>query len=178
MQAYVEGDVRAFQRLFASLTPSLRAFFRRSVRDAAVADDLVQTTFLKLHGARRRWRPGERLRPWVFAIAAHVRTDWLRSQGRRAAEALGEGALEEADPSGDPSSGLRARERSERVHAALESLTEEQRTVVRLHRFEGLAFAQIGAALGITEGAAKLRAFRAYAELRKRLGDLVAEESP
>jgi hypothetical protein len=35
---------------------------------------------------------------------------------------------------------------------------------------------QVGAILGITEGAAKLRAFRAYAELRKRLGDLGTED--
>lgn len=176
MQAYVEGDARAFQRLFDSLSPALRAFFRRSVRDAAVADDLVQTTFLKMHGARRRWRRGERLRPWVFAIAAHVRGDWLRGHGRRATEALDEETLA-ADASSDPSAALRERERSARVHAALESLTAEQRVVVRLHRFEGLGFAQIGAALGITEGAAKLRAFRAYAELRKRLGDLLGEDS-
>ena len=39
-------------------------------------------------------------------------------------------------------------------------------------------FAEIGKILGISEGAAKLRAFRAYEELRKRLGDLVEEESP
>jgi RNA polymerase sigma-70 factor, ECF subfamily len=178
MQAYVEGDVDAFQRLFESLAPSLHAFFMRSVRDASVAQDLMQTTFLKLHGARRLWKREERLRPWVFAIAAHARVDWFRSQGRVAAETLDEEGLSAPDPSSDPSAGLRDRERSERVHAALESLTEPQRVVVHLHRFEGLGFAEIGKVLGISEGAAKLRAFRAYAELRRQLGDLIVEDSP
>ncbi|HYS79158.1 MAG TPA: RNA polymerase sigma factor [Anaeromyxobacteraceae bacterium] len=178
MQAYVEGDVEAFERLFASLAPSLHGFFMRSVGDASAAEDLMQTTFLKLHGARRRWRRGERLRPWVFAIAAHVRVDWLRRQGRLATGTLDDEGLSAADPSSDPGAGLRDRERSERVHLALESLTEPQRVVVHLHRFEGLGFAEIGTILGISEGAAKLRAFRAYAELRKRLGDLVEEGSP
>jgi len=178
MQAYVEGDVEAFERLFASLAPSLHGFFMRSVGDASAAEDLMQTTFLKLHGARRRWRRGERLRPWVFAIAAHVRVDWLRRQGRLATGTLDDEVLSAADPSSDPGAGLRDRERSERVHLALESLTEPQRVVVHLHRFEGLGFAEIGTILGISEGAAKLRAFRAYAELRKRLGDLVEEGSP
>ena len=64
------------------------------------------------------------------------------------------------------------------MHLALESLTEPQRVVVHLHRFEGLGFAEIGRILGISEGAAKLRAFRAYEALRKRLGDLVEEGAP
>jgi RNA polymerase sigma factor (sigma-70 family) len=177
MQAYAEGDVEAFKRLFASLAPSLHAFFMRSVGNASAAEDLMQTTFLKWHGARRLWKRGERLRPWVFAIAAHVRVDWLRSQGRLPTETLDEEGLSAPHPSSDPSAGLLDRERSERVHAALESLTEPQRIVVHLHRFEGLGFAEIGMILGISEGAAKLRAFRAYEELRKRLGDLVEEAS-
>ena len=99
MQAYAEGDVEAFERLFASLAPSLHAFFMRSVGNASAAQDLMQNTFLKLHGARRQWRRGERLRPWVFAIAANVRVDWLRSQGRLATESLDDGGLSAADPS-------------------------------------------------------------------------------
>lgn len=178
MQAYVEGDVEAFQRLFASLAPSLHAFFVRSVGNKSAADDLMQTTFLKLHGARRQWKRGERLRPWAFSIAAHVRVDWLRDQGRLPTEALDEEGVSAPHSSSDPSAGLQDRERSERVHLALESLTEPQRIVVHLHRFEGLGFAEIGRILGISEGAAKLRAFRAYEELRKRLGDLVEEGSP
>jgi RNA polymerase sigma factor (sigma-70 family) len=178
MQAYVEGDVGAFQRLFESLGPSLHAFFVRSAGNASVAEDLTQTTFLKLHGARRRWRRGERLRPWVFTIAAHVRVDWLRSRGRLAEDALDDDVLSAPHPSSDPSAGLSDRERRERVHAALAALTEPQRVVVHLHKFEGLGFAEVGQILGISEGAAKLRAFRAYEELRRRLADLVAEESP
>jgi RNA polymerase sigma-70 factor, ECF subfamily len=178
MQAYVEGDPEAFRRLFASLAPSLHGFFMRSVRNASVAEDLMQTTFLKLHGARRGWRRGERLRPWVFAMAAHVRVDWLRSQGRADAEPLDEEALAAPHPAADASARLVDRERSDRVHAALDALTEPQRIVVHLHRFEGLSFAEIGGILGISEGAAKLRAFRAYEDLRRRLGDLAAEGSP
>jgi RNA polymerase sigma-70 factor, ECF subfamily len=178
MQAYVEGDLRAFERLFASLAPSLRAFFLRSVGNASTADDLAQTTFLKLHGARRRWRRGERVRPWVFTIAANVRVDWLRAQGRVPTEALDDEGGAVPDAAADPAAALDGRERSERVHAAIDALSESQRVVVHLHRFEGLGFAEIGRILGISEGAAKLRAFRAYEELRRRLGDLVAEEAP
>ncbi len=59
----------------------------------------------------------------------------------------------------------------------MDSLAESQRVIVHLHRFEELTFGEIGKVLGISEGAAKLRAFRAYEQLRKLLLDLVAESS-
>ena len=178
MQAYVEGDAEAFQRLFDALAPAVHAFFVRTLRDPAVGDDLTQTTFLKMHASRRQWRRGNGVRPWIFSIAAHVRADWLRSRGRDATEPYDDEAMSSADSAEDPGAAAGRRERGERVRAALESLTEPQRIVVHLHRFEGLAFAEIGTILGISEGAAKLRAFRAYEELRKRLGDLAGEETP
>jgi len=177
MEAYVAGDPTAFQRLFRLLAPSVLAFFKRSVGDGAAAEDLLQTTFLKLHGARGSWRQGERLRPWLFTIAARVRVDWLRRNGRRGDEEELDGdILEDPDHTGQPGELALEKERAERVRRALDRLPEPQRAVVHLHRFEGLGFAEIGNALGITEGAAKLRAFRAYAQLRTLLADLVSEE--
>lgn len=173
MEAYVTGDAAAFERLFGSLAPALRAFFARSVGQGAVADDLVQTTFLKVHAARRSWRTGERLRPWAFTVAARVRVDWLRSMGRPEQELEDEQVVQDPDPRGDPVEALSAEERAGRVRAALERLPEPQRLVVHLHRLEGMTFAEIGRVLGISEGAAKLRAFRAYAQLRTLLADLV-----
>ncbi|HEY6003471.1 MAG TPA: RNA polymerase sigma factor [Anaeromyxobacter sp.] len=174
MEAYAAGDAESFQRLFRALAPSVHAFFLRSAARSA-ADDLVQTTFLKLHAARRSWRRGERLRPWLFTIAARVRVDWLRRQGRQDSE-LDEEAEADPDPREDPAAETLARERADRVKRALDALPEPQRVVVHLHRFEELGFAEIGRILGITEGAAKLRAFRGYGRLRTLLADLVAEE--
>ena len=175
MEAYVSGDAEAFQRLFRALAPSVHAFFARTVRHGAVAEDLLQTTFLKLHRARGSWRGGERVRPWVFTIAARVRTDWLRRSGC-GEEELDDLALPDSGARCDPAAVVLARERSERVRAALEHLSGPQRVVVHLHRFEELTFAEIGKILGISESAAKLRAFRAYAELRGLLADLVTED--
>ena len=174
MEAYVAGDARAFERLFRSLAPSIRAFFQRSVGQAAVAEDLLQTTFLKIHAARAAWRRGERLRPWAFTVAARVRVDWFRRAGRGDPEL--EADAGETDPGADPGDALLAEERAERVREALARLPEPQRAVVHLHRFEGMTFADIGKVLGISEGAAKLRAFRAYGQLRALLSDLVLED--
>ncbi len=174
MEAYVEGDAGAFERLFRAVAPSIYAFFARSVGRGPTAEDLLQTTFLKLHGARASWRRGERLRPWIFTIAGRVRLDWLRGR-RHAGEPLDDDV---ADP-GERATGADAamsRQRTDRVRAALERLPEPQRVIVHLHRFEEMSFADVGRVLGISEGAARVRAFRAYARLRELLADLVQEE--
>lgn len=175
MEAYVKGDGMAFERLFATLAPALRAFFLRSVGNASDAEDLMQTTLLKVHGSRDRWRQGARLRPWIFTIAARVRSDWLRRRGRALEDPLDDEEPAAPAPETDAVTASLGREREERVRAAIDSLTESQRIIVHLHRFEDLTFAEIGKALGMSEGAAKLRAFRAYDRLRKLLLDLVAE---
>jgi RNA polymerase sigma-70 factor (ECF subfamily) len=183
MSAYCAGDRSAFERLFTRLGPRVHGFFMRSFQDRAVADDLLQTTFLKLHRARADFRAGEPVRPWLFAIAARVRLDEYRRR-KHPVELLDEESLGHVPDAGGagaggPSAddGVETTERAEQVRAALEALPESQRVIVHLHRFEGLTFAQIAAALGTTEGAVKLRAFRAYEKLRVTLRSLVQPQT-
>jgi RNA polymerase sigma factor (sigma-70 family) len=178
MAAYCDGDRSAFERLFAALGPRVHGFFLRSFHSAAVADDLMQTTFLRLHRARGDYHRDQPLRPWLFTIAARVRLDEYRRR-KRIPEDLDEEAVaqaEEAVPRQAPEVGSAGGERAESVRAALEALPESQRLIIHLHRYESLTFAEIGRVLGATEGAVKLRAFRAYERLRKQLAPLVARE--
>jgi RNA polymerase sigma-70 factor (ECF subfamily) len=178
MAAYAAGDDRAFQALFRALAPRLLAFFRRSLADAALCEDLVQTTFVRLHAARASYRAGAPVRPWVFTIAARVRIDELRRRQRRP-RAADDRELEQlpADSDDDPDfAGIDAVERAARdssVRDAIEALPPGYRMVIHLHRFEGLSFPEIGSVLGCSAGAARIRAFRAYAILRERLRPLV-----
>jgi RNA polymerase sigma-70 factor (ECF subfamily) len=174
MAAYVAGDRRAFERLFARMAPRIHGFFVRCFGDRVIADELLQMTFLKLHQVRASYRAGAAVRPWLFTIAASVRGDELRRRYRRN-ESLDEDRLEradasdaidrarEADRAGDLS------ERAEAVRAALAKLPDSQRVVVTMHRYEGMTFGEIARALGTSEGGVRVRAFRAYETLRAEL---------
>jgi RNA polymerase sigma-70 factor, ECF subfamily len=178
MAAYCDGDRAAFERLFAALGPRVHGFFLRSFHSEAVADDLMQTTFLRLHRAREDYHRDQPLRPWVFAIAARVRLDEYRRR-KRAPEDLDDEALARAEEAGTrqgPEADSAAGQRAETVRAALDALPESQRLIVHLHRYEAMTFAEIGRVLGTTEGAVKLRAFRAYERLRKQLAPLVGKD--
>src|SRR5436309_5070538 len=171
MSAWVAGDARAFEQLFARLAPRVHGFFLRSFRDEAVADDLLQVTFMKVHRAREQFRPGLRLAPWLFAIAARVRLDELRRRLRMPEDA-DEDVIARADAQPLPDPPLDS-DVQNAVRAALEALPESQRTVIHLHRYEGMTFGEIADVLGSTSGAVKLRAFRGYEALRQRLKGLL-----
>ncbi len=183
MAEYAAGDGQAFERLFARVAPRVHRFFLRTFGETALADDLLQVTFLKVHKARRQYRPQLPLLPWLFAVAARVRLDELRRR-RRLAEDAGEDDLARAEEAG-AEEGARAQaaeaaraEAAEAVRAAIDRLPQSQRVVLHLHRYEGLPLAQVAQVLGTTEGAVKLRAFRAYEKLRQELRPLLAEEGP
>jgi RNA polymerase sigma factor (sigma-70 family) len=173
MARYAAGDEVAFQRLFALLAPRIRTFFLQSFPDNTIADDLTQTTFLRLHRARASYRPELPLKPWVFTIASRVRRDEFRRLYRLPPH-VGDSALDLAvsglsgTPPAEPTT-LDASGRTEAVRAAIKQLPESQRVVVHLHRYEELTFEQIAGVLGTTPGAVRVRASRAYERLRVEL---------
>lgn len=183
MAAYAAGDEGAFARLFASLAPKMYGFFLRSFRDRAVCEELLQTTFLRIHRGRSSYRPELAVRPWAFTIAAHVRRDELRRRhmlredpGEEALAAAAEARALDALP--DAEQGVAQRDVADRLRAALDGLPESQRAVIHLHRYEGMTFARIAEMLGTSELAVRGRAFRAYAQLRKQLADVVEGNEP
>jgi len=176
MAAYAVGDLRAFDRLFARLAPRVHGFFRRAFGDPGLADDLMQTTFLKLHRAKDSYDAARPLAPWLFTIAASVRRDELRRRYRLPPWAGEEELLQAEAADADPSAQQARGEAADAVRAALQRLPESQRTVVHLHRYEGLTFEQIAEVLGTTSGAVRVRACRAYERLRLELGPWLAAQ--
>ena len=84
MERYArEGDREAFELLFRRYAPRMLGLFRRSTGRDDVAQDLGQQTFLHVHRARRDYRIGKPLRPWLFAIAMNVRREHFRRSARR-----------------------------------------------------------------------------------------------
>ena len=72
MERFCRGDESAFETLYARHAPPTMAFLTRMVRDQALAEDLLQTTFLSVVRARRRRSAS---RPALAAIAnTHERT--------------------------------------------------------------------------------------------------------
>lgn len=168
MEQFCRGDENAFDILYARYAPQVQAFLVRMVRDAALAEDLLQATFLSVVRARGRYQPGTTVRAWVFAIAANAGRDALRRRRARREDPSGPDEVVVADAPADPPDPAAARA----VQEALMRLPFEQREAVVLHKMQDLSFEEIATALGITVSAAKVRAHRGYHRLRELLAPL------
>jgi RNA polymerase sigma-70 factor (ECF subfamily) len=148
----------ALEDLFASFSPIIRAQVQRATRDAALADDVLQETFLAALVHRDRLDP-ERLRGWLLVVARSRMMDALRSRGRG-----GEfgGSVVVADE---------AALVVDRVvlEQALASLEPSQRQVVTDVLINGLTSAEVARRAGIPQGTVRSRLHYAVAELRRRL---------
>jgi len=166
MAAYVAGDAESFQELFRRYAPLLErklALWPGGRNDVA---DLVQQTFLHLHRARHDFDSRYKLRPWLVTIAINVSREASRRKFRRHELLLDLEA--EAAPPG-VSSEERQLEPALLLREAMAQLPPEQREAIELHWIEGLAFYEVAASLGISAGAARVRAHRGYEALRKLL---------
>ena len=116
MDAYVDGDEAAFRALFERYAPILLRLTRRHLRNEELAEEIVQQTFFRLHGARNDFRRGSKLRPWVMTIAMNlVREHWRRTKRRKMTNLEVE---TQAAPEADFMP-IELRQRSELLHVAL-----------------------------------------------------------
>jgi RNA polymerase sigma-70 factor (ECF subfamily) len=146
------------ERLWRDHHAELRAFLRRRVADPGLAEDLLQTVFLKAHAGLGSLADPSRGRPWLYRIARNAVIDHLRS--RRAAEPLGDDLLEVAAQENGPEPGL---ERC--VRPMLAQMPARYREAVRLADLEGLPLLAVAERLGLSLSGAKSRVQRGRAML-------------
>ncbi len=164
------GERRAFEEVFELHADAVFALLRRLGGSSALADDLLQDTFLKLAGCAGELRPDTRLGPLLHTIA---RNTWLSA--RRAARLdLGAALDEIAGCGASPDSSAGWTELSSRTEEALLHLPPELREVVAMS-LSDLDAADAARALGLSDEAYRKRLSRARAALRGSLGRAYAE---
>jgi RNA polymerase sigma-70 factor (ECF subfamily) len=174
MDRYARGDDAVFDELYRRGAPRVRGFLIRLCGDPALADDLTQEAFLRVHRARGGFVAGAPALPWMLAIARNAFLDQARrahvrqKSGMKVDPEQG-GTQAEAPPGTRGDEVLAAREMLDVVRATLEAMPMPHREAFVLIRFEGLSVSEAAQILGATEGAVKIRAFRAYEALRTEL---------
>jgi RNA polymerase sigma-70 factor (ECF subfamily) len=166
MIAYQAGHIEAFESLYRILHPVLFHYLLYKTFNYALAEDLLQESFLQMHRSRRSYLPGKPVLPWAFAVARHVfLMDQRARQRRHRHEAPADSILSEIAL---PPEFERMAER-QTIRKALAQLDPGQCEVLLMHHIWGFSFHEIAAIMGIRRGAAKLRAHRAIKSLRNIL---------
>jgi RNA polymerase sigma-70 factor, ECF subfamily len=128
-----------------------------------VADDLVSETFIRLWHARARLDLTT-VRGYLFTITRNLYLQLQRQRGR--SDELPEHVI---DPRPGPDEEAGSRDHLRVVLAALQTLPELDRSALLMRADEDLSYAEIGAALGISEVLARVRVHRARLALAQRL---------
>ena len=171
----------------------LYRFLLRMTGDPALAEDLFQETFLRLHRARSAYHPSQELKPYLFRIALNAFRDArarLKAHATASLDAPGRADDPESggtaaplreqlpSPTPPPSADCEQGELRHRVRAALDRLPETEREVVVLRVFEGLSFPEIAQATDVPVPTAKSRLRYALRRLRPILEHYLAGPAP
>jgi RNA polymerase sigma-70 factor, ECF subfamily len=150
--AFKGGEVAAFDTLFDRYDQPIFGYIFRSVGDPALAEELTQDVFLKVFLHLRRTAAETTFKAWIYRIATTTCIDAHRAATRRPALVRDEEALAlVADrAAGDPEQRTIQREQRRAVHRTLDALPAHYRQALILRQLQGLSYAEIGEALGIT----------------------------
>src|SRR5258707_9903074 len=165
MERYQQADPEAPAALVGALSPALLRFFKSQVASCEQADDLLQETWLRIHGVRHTYRPGEPVLPWIYAIARRVRVDGYRRTRRIT---LHETTMELLPERPAPAE---ARNRVPAFETLVAALPDAQREVLTMLKVGGLSLEEVARATSSTVGAVTQKAHPAYKRLRKLLPD-------
>jgi RNA polymerase sigma-70 factor (ECF subfamily) len=158
-----DGDRESCRILLDDIGPMIANFLRRRIADREELEDVYQETLMAFFQARHTYQPSRPLEPWLFAIARntaadHARRYWTRASLEQLTDEIQEAAAEESHSDPD-------------LEAAMARLPERQRQAFTMLKLEGLSIAQAADRAGVSVGAFRVRAHRAYKALRKMIGE-------
>ena len=188
------GDEQAFTALIEELGPSMLRVARMYVSTRAVAEDVVQETWLAVLSGIERFEGRSSLKTWIFRIL----TNRAKTRGEREGRSVpfssfasdadaDEGATVDADRfqrggqfegawrsapsrwSDLPENRLVGKETIEVAQAAIAALPESQRTVITMRDVDGWSAEEVRNVLGLSESNQRVLLHRARAKVRRAL---------
>lgn len=162
------GDAAAREQLVRRYLDDVYRLTSRILGDRELAQDATQDAFVNALGALDRFRGDASFRTWLLRIALNAARSVGRRQVRRREVTL---VLAEHEPALGQDAATRVEQSTEaaRVERVLATLPTKQRLAVTLRIQQGLSYAEIGAALDCSEGAARVNYHLGVKRLRELL---------
>jgi RNA polymerase sigma-70 factor (ECF subfamily) len=173
------GDEQAFAELVRLYQPRLQRLARVTVGSSAVAEEVVQDTWLGIVRGIDRFEGRSSLKTWMFRILLN-RARTAATKEQRAGRPDDEGDVERFDANGawvqppEPwadraDDRIVAAHLAERVQELLPQLNDVQRQVVVLRDIEGLPADEVASLLEVSDGNQRVLLHRGRARLRELL---------
>jgi RNA polymerase sigma-70 factor (ECF subfamily) len=199
VEALRRGDEAAFASLVDSLSPALLRMARMYVRDQAVAEEVVQETWISVLRGIDGFEGRSALRTWIFRILINT----AKTRGQREARSIPFSAAASGDePSVDPDrflgpdhrwpgdwafvptewptpeEELLSGETLQVILDAIDELPEAQRAVITMHDIEGVPSAEVASTLEISDVNQRVLLHRARSKVRAALESYFGAVAP
>ncbi|MDO8614666.1 MAG: sigma-70 family RNA polymerase sigma factor [Dehalococcoidia bacterium] len=174
MQRLSYRDVAAFRALYGRYGNLVYSTSLRVVRDAQIAEDMVQEIFLRIWRKPESYMPQRgRFMTWLSSVTRNRAVDEVRSRNRRFRHETASPEERERDLPGpesdDPLLTAEMADQRRLILAALSGLPREQRETIELAYFGGLTQQEISERLGLPLGTVKTRIRLGMQKLRVAL---------
>jgi RNA polymerase sigma-70 factor (ECF subfamily) len=164
-------DPQALAELYDRYGKMAYSLVLRVVRDNAIAEDLVQETFLRVWNRVHSVDSDKgSIGPWLLAIARNRAIDYLRSSAGRERKAVELDEIEHASLYHQMEAEILVSDQARRVKVAMDKLEPNYRTVMELAYFEGLSQSEMAIKMGQPLGTIKTWVRTALQSLRDDLG--------
>jgi RNA polymerase sigma factor (sigma-70 family) len=164
----------SFERVVLPHLDSAHNVARWLVRDASLAEDVVQDAMLRALSYYAGFRGGD-ARPWLLQIVRNVAYNALARRKQRAETSFDDDvpgdeapALHVPDPADDPEAALAKLQDLRQLDRALAALPAELRECVVLKELEGFSYKEIAQVTGVPIGTVMSRLWRARQALMRR----------
>ncbi|KAA2245459.1 sigma-70 family RNA polymerase sigma factor [Chitinophaga agrisoli] len=169
-QLISEGDETAFRRLFHRYVPQLRPLVQHVTKTAAVTEDIIQETFLRLWLSRDKLTEIENPRSWLLRIVFYQSFSYLRKQ---AVHDKAMDVMAARYPGAEPASATEEEmvftSMMQQVGLAVAQLPPQAKRIYLLSREQGLRIPEIAKQLSISPNTVKNSLVRSLQAIRKHL---------
>jgi RNA polymerase sigma-70 factor (ECF subfamily) len=183
VQAFLDGNERAFGELVDRYDRRLVNFVYRTVGDRERAQDLVQETFVRVYRHLERFDQSKKFSTWIYTIAGNLAKNELRNRSRNPLVLFqtikknwdaDHRPLEWEDTQFKPDDLYRKRFLKEKVEEAVKQLPEHHRIVFVLRELEGKTYEEISEITGVNLGTVKSRLNRARNNFAQIIAPMVS----
>ena len=172
VKRFQAGDERTFDMIVAKYHSRLVQVASVILSDHDEAEDMVQETFVKAYFKHKSFRGESSLYTWLYRILYNLCITSLRKRKKISVisfDANNEETYDLTTKEPNPLQKSLNADIKEAVHAALEQLPLQQRTIFAMKQIDGMKHHEIASILGVTEGAVKASYFHAIHKLRELL---------
>lgn len=175
IQQFKKGDNSAFRQLVERYQDSVINVSYRFLRNKEEAEEIAQETFLKVYLSANSYQPKTKFSTWLFKIVVNSCLNKLRDKKKFSFSQLEENLP--APTEEQPDKSLEREELKKLVKEAIDSLPENQRTVILLNQYEGFSYQDTAKILDCSVSAVESRLFRAKENLKKILAEHIKKDA-